>query len=135
MQLTLLTPKTSVRWYLSFRRRICVPFSSRSCSLVHKSSWKSHQMTPFFVQKEGFGEKIIISVKMMKFSLKKRWCLERARMRRKEYIFQDSRIEILEKKYVPTEICWHLVLAPLWGGFVNPNKTYLFCKTLLGVAP
>ena len=40
-----------------------VPFSSRSCSLALKVSLKSHQMAPFFVQKEGLGENIIISVK------------------------------------------------------------------------
>ena len=53
-----------------------VSFSSRS--LAHKSSWKSHQMTPFFIQKEVLCEKIIIWVKygnfytqVMMFSLKK----------------------------------------------------------------
>ena len=33
-----------------------VTFSSRSRSLALKSSWKSHQMAPFFVQKEVLGE-------------------------------------------------------------------------------
>ena len=28
-----------------------VTFSSRSCSVTLKSSWKSHQMAPFFIQK------------------------------------------------------------------------------------
>ena len=40
-----------------------VPFSSSSCSLALKSAWKSQEMTPFFVQKEVLGEKIIILVK------------------------------------------------------------------------
>ena len=54
-----------------------VTFSSRSRSLTLKS-WKSHQTTPFFVQKEKLGEKTIIWVKkddvftqIMTFSLKK----------------------------------------------------------------
>ena len=34
------------------------PFSSRSLAI--KLSWKSHQMTPFFVKKEVLEEKIII---------------------------------------------------------------------------
>ena len=53
-----------------------VPFSSHSLAL--KLSWKSHQMTPFFIQKEVLGEKIIIWVKygnvftqIIMFSLKK----------------------------------------------------------------
>ena len=40
-----------------------VPFSSRFCSLAPYSSWKSHQMAPFFIQKDILGEKIIIWVK------------------------------------------------------------------------
>ena len=40
-----------------------VSFSSRSHSLALKLSWKSHQMPPFFFQKEGLGEKMIIWVK------------------------------------------------------------------------
>ena len=49
------------------------------------------------------------------------------------FLFQDwnSRKNMYLLKFAGT----YLVLAPLWGGFVNPNKTYLFCKTLLGVAP
>ena len=57
--------------------------------LALKSSWKSHQMTPFFVQKEVLGEKIIIWVKyvnvitqIMMFSLFKKVDDLRARGKR-----------------------------------------------------
>ena len=55
-----------------------VTFSSRSRSLGLKSSWKTHQMTTFFVLKEVLGDKNIIWVKydnvftqIMMFSPKK----------------------------------------------------------------
>ena len=47
--------------------KFVVIFSSRSHSLALKSSWKSHRMTPFFVQKEVLGEKIEWNLVMFSF--------------------------------------------------------------------
>ena len=40
-----------------------VPFFSPSCPLVLKSSWKNHQVTHFFIQKESLGEIMMFSHK------------------------------------------------------------------------
>ena len=57
--------KSGIRMYID--AEFVVPFSSRSRSLTLKSPWKSHQMTPFFVQKEVLGEKVIIWVRYGNF--------------------------------------------------------------------
>ena len=59
---------SGILWMRKFHSRsygaeFVAPFSSHSHSLALKSSCKSHQMTPFFIQKEVLGEKIIICVK------------------------------------------------------------------------
>ena len=49
-------------WVLLLLRNRVMTRMLNLCSVAVKLSWKSHQMTPFFVQKEGLGEKIIIWV-------------------------------------------------------------------------
>ena len=70
-------------WSSFIGAEFMVTFSSRSLAL--KSSWKSHQMTPFFVQKEVLGEKkssfewnmAMFSLKYLCFHLKKLTTWER----------------------------------------------------------
>ena len=58
-----------------------VTFSSHSHFLTLKSSWKSHQMTPFFVQKEVFGEKCQCFYSNNYVFTLKSWWLESERTR------------------------------------------------------
>ena len=44
-----------------------VPFSSGFRFLAHKSSLKSHQMTPFFIQNENWEQNDVILVKNLSF--------------------------------------------------------------------
>ena len=130
------------KFWIHYDAKFMVTFSSRFCSLALKSSWKSHQMTPFFRSKRGIGWKDhLLSEIWQCFHLKKltTWERENESKRKKEPQIPCLKIQIPLQKIVQSiaqcevnsssKESTILLCAYSWGPHVEllENEQNLYC--------